>query len=444
MRGIDGALAVIEEVERGRFLSETLRSVWPRIEEPAERRLAALLSYLTFRKAGLWRHIATKYCRRDFASLPKLIRRSLILGAAGLIDAKNFSPAALVNALIQNIKHKTKGEEIEGGASLVNAVLHTISREAPRYVERLRSSTAVRDMAMAFGFPGWAAAHICEERGVMSGKEIIRAHDIKPLASLRFADNAERDRWLSSDVGADLCASPGAFVNSVRLDTDPFPPDVPGFSDGLFSLMSESSMLVVDALLSVAPRGAKLLDMCAGRGVKSAQILRSAHDLSAECWDISKPRIGAAKDEFIRSKVSDRAVARVCDAQDAEPAFTPDVILLDAPCTGSGTWRRHPEAKWRSSPEKLEAASALQQKLFARAADLIRPGGTIVYSTCSIFRRENEITVGQVLSSRSDLIEEPFSTGTIRSERGRPYGSVIFPSEPWVDGFYIAIFRKKG
>ena len=101
------------------------------------------------------------------------------------------------------------------------------------------------------------------------------------------------------------------------------------------------------------------------------------------------------------------------------------------------------------SPIKLKRASALQEKLFLRAADILLPGGILLYCTCSVFREENEKVVGSILASRDDLVELPVKCKAASSEfqalqrKGKPYGSVVFTESPWIDGFYAVVFRKK-
>jgi 16S rRNA (cytosine967-C5)-methyltransferase len=186
--------------------------------------------------------------------------------------------------------------------------------------------------------------------------------------------------------------------------------------------------------------------MCAGRGVKSGHILSCCADARVEGWDISQARVKSALRELKRLGVSDRAAFVWGDALKLTPLEQPSAILLDAPCSGSGTWGRHPEGKWRMSPQKLQKATELQEMLFSRAVDMLSPGGVIMYCTCSVFREENEKVVGAVLASRGDLVELPIrSRGPFNAflRKGRPYGSVIFPESPWIDGFYAVIFKKK-
>lgn len=162
-------------------------------------------------------------------------------------------------------------------------------------------------------------------------------------------------------------------------------------------------------------------------------------DLDIEAWDLSEPRIKSARSEMIRIGAKDRVNFKVGNALTLNPDVTPNTILLDAPCTGSGTWGRHPESKWRSTPEMVEEAAKLQTNLLDRAASLVAAGGIVVYSTCSFFREENEKVVASVMAKHPELIEVPFDKKHKLITKGKPYGTVIWPGLPWVDGFYMAI-----
>ena len=137
-------------------------------------------------------------------------------------------------------------------------------------------------------------------------------------------------------------------------------------------------------------------------------------------------------------------MVRCGDALELEPLSEPSLVMLDAPCSGSGTWGRHPEGKWRVAPEDLEALSSLQVRLLERACGLIPKGGRVIYSTCSLFREENERVVGDVLSRNPQVVEEPIGAEGRLFVRGRPFGTYIWPGLPWVDGFYCAVLYRRG
>lgn len=441
-RGIDGALKVYRDAVGGMFASESLRRVHPQIEEPRERVLAATLSYAVLRRLSLWKHIIAKYCRRPIESLPKDIYDLLVIGTAGLLELERFGQGSLVNAIVNRVK-RVEGAQVND-AALANAVLRTVIREAPDHISSLCRSTALRDVALARGCPGWAAAMLNDDYGVSGAKEFMRMFDTQPYLSMRITNDDDAD--ILSEIDDVAARSEGAspIRGGIRFVSNPFPADLPGYAEGRVTPMSESSMIAVDTLLSRLDGRKTLLDMCTGRGIKGAQLLARSEGTTLESWDRSERRLNAARAEYARLNVSDRVRLKCGDALELTPNETPDAILLDAPCSGSGTWRRHPEAKWRLSPENVRSASELQAALFNKAADILTPGGILMYCTCSVFREENEQTVGAVLSCRSDLAEIPVkAVKGADARRGRPYGTLIMPQDAWTDGFYIALFVKK-
>jgi 16S rRNA (cytosine967-C5)-methyltransferase len=452
MRGIEGALLVLDEVEKGAFAAEALRRVWKDVS-PTERKLTASLVYVTLRRMGLWKHLLARYCKRPLDSLHPRTLSVMAPGIAGVLELKHFKPGVLVNALVQHVK-SIKDDSRESGESqgkresaLVNAVLHTVMEKAPAYIESLLEAPALRDQALALGVPGWVASEWSREWGMKDAKRLIQLAGEPTYLSLRASPGVDREAW-SAGCGDAPSRPSELFQSSIRLESNPYPPDLPGYSKGLVTPQGESSMWAVESLLSQWT-GGRLLDMCAGRGIKTGHILSFCPDAYVEAWDLSQGRLKSAEREFERLDVAGR-VELVCgDALRLEPNEPPSAILLDAPCSGSGTWGRHPEGKWRMSPAKLKKAAELQGRLFSRAVDMLPSGGVIMYCTCSVFRDENEKVVGGVLASRGDLVELPTRYKRLSPDfqalqrRGKPYGSVVFPESPWIDGFYAVMFRKK-
>jgi 16S rRNA (cytosine967-C5)-methyltransferase len=439
MRGIEGALKVLAEVERGVFASESLRHVLRDIE-PAERKLASTLVYITLRRMGLWKHLIAKFCKRPPSSLGRDTLLALTVGIAGVLELRNFKPGVLVNALVQKVK-STAGMESREPA-LINAVLHTVMEEAEPYIERLRASTALRDQALASGVPGWAASGWAKEWGMKDAKRLVQLSTSQTWMSLRMSPGADMGGWIVDC--ADMRPSKSDLTDScVRLEANPYPPDIPGYKEGLVTPQTESSAIAVEALMSYWD-GGRLLDMCMGRGVKAGHILSHRPDAIIEGWDVSPARLRAAGREFDRLGVEGRCEMSCGDASKLSPSSAPSAILLDAPCSGSGTWGRHPDGKWRNGPENITKLADLQRSLLARGCDILAPGGIIMYCTCSVFRGENENVAGSVMTARGDMVELPIRARIPGSRRGKPYGTVILPETPWLDGFYIVLFKKKG
>jgi 16S rRNA (cytosine967-C5)-methyltransferase len=288
--------------------------------------------------------------------------------------------------------------------------------------------------------PGWVAALWGREWGIKDAKRMIQLSTSNTFMALRTSPGVDRDEWIAGVAGA----SPSDTVGScVRMESNPYPPDLPGYADGRVTPQTESSMTSVENLLAYW-RGGNLLDMCMGRGVKAGHIMTFCPDAVVEGWDLSAPRLRAAEREFERLGVDAGRWETFCgDAAEMTPRTKPSAVLLDAPCSGSGTWGRHPDGKWRTTPESVERVVELQKLLLARACDILSPGGIIIYCTCSVFRGENENVAGSVMASRQDMVELPLKSRVPSSRRGKPYGTVILPESPWLDGFYIVIFKKK-
>jgi 16S rRNA (cytosine967-C5)-methyltransferase len=355
------------------------------------------------------------------------------------MELQHFKPGVLVNALVEMAKKRSGGMPYEPG--LINAVLHSVMDEAPAYVERLRSSPALRDQALGFGVPGWAASMWNKELGMKETKKLIRTTTAQTWMSLRVLPGVDRSGWVAE------CGDPRAVPSEIvpfgiRLESNPYPPDIPGYKEGFVTPQTESSMLAADALLAHW-HGGRLLDMCVGRGVKSGQVMTYCSDAEVEGWDLSPSRLKSAEREFARLGVPEKRFSLFCgDALNLCPKAAPSAILLDAPCSGSGTWGRHPDGKWKNNPSSVERMENLQISMLARACEILPPGGIIMYSTCSVFRGENENAAGSVMALRGDMVEVPINIKSPAARRGKPYGTVILPESPWMDGFYMVMFRK--
>ena len=190
-----------------------------------------------------------------------------------------------------------------------------------------------------------------------------------------------------------------------------------------------------------------ILDMCSGRGVKAGQVLQESVNARLECWELSEKRSKSAEHELERLRVIDRATLKHGDALSLEPDEAPSFVMLDSPCTCSGTWNRKPESKWRLDWKKFDSVIETQKKLLDRALTLCKSGGYILYITCSLFKQENENVVAEALSLHNDCTE--FSSlidwkGSHNEfKKGKPYGIYIWPSSPWLDGFYCSLIMKR-
>lgn len=439
MRGIEASLKIYRDVnEGGVFAAEALRKIYTEIT-PSDRKLAAILVYCSLRRQGLWRHLLIQYSKRDIRNIAPVVYNALIVGIAGIIELRHFALPVLVNGIIQSIK----AQGAENAAGFVNAILHTIADEAPKYLTTLKKSSALRDQSLYWGVPGWASAQWSKDSSIAEAKRLVRAIGMRTYLSLRVSYETDRLNWIESYKSDRRTAWESPWLNeAIRTAANPYPLDIPGYNEGKITPQSESSIFVGKTVAKCYNGGA-ILDMCCGRGVKTGQIADLLPNSEIEAWDLSAPRVRTAEQEALRLHVRDRIIFRTGDALCLNPRKQPNLILLDAPCSGSGTWGRHPESKWRMTPEMVTKNTVLQNKLLAKAVSMVAPGGIIAYSTCSIFKEENEKVIASIMANFSDLVEIPIERIQKFMTRGKPWGMTIQPALPWVDGFFMTLLAKR-
>ncbi|MDR3264778.1 MAG: RsmB/NOP family class I SAM-dependent RNA methyltransferase [Synergistaceae bacterium] len=440
MRGIEGALSALRSAREGGTAAEALRGLGEKI--PAkELSLAASLVYISLRREALWKKIFESRTGKGGGKKPRLsplVSDCLLLGTGGLLELRHFAGGVLVNGLLEILKNGGEARAVP----MVNAILHYVSEHGAEEMEKLRRSPNVEERALWAGVPVWSLPAWKKTWSTPDLNELFELMQIAPRASLRVAPG-ERDGMLETLAASGMEATPSdIFSDSVRLSSTVLPSLVPGFAEGRATVQTEGSMLVA-SLVKEFRREGLILDMCSGRGIKAAQIAQSLPDSRIECWELSSGRHLAAAGEMKRLGLSAGVTLRVGNALTLSPPESPALVFLDAPCSGSGTWNRKPESKWRLNWAKLDKIHESQAALLRRALTLAGSGGIIIYATCSLFRQENENVVAEALSEHPEcvVLNAPWKGSHLR--RGRPWGTYIWPNLPWLDGFYAAVIMKR-
>jgi 16S rRNA (cytosine967-C5)-methyltransferase len=226
----------------------------------------------------------------------------------------------------------------------------------------------------------------------------------------------------------------------LRLPADTKVDDHPAFADGLVEVQDEGSQLI--ALACKSSDGHDILDLCAGAGGKALALAAAAPGARIIASDNNRARLAQLGPRAERAGAS--IATRLLDGgreeqQLADLAGQADVVLVDAPCSGSGTWRRNPEGRWRLTPDRLDRLVALQKHLLDMAAPLVKPGGALVYATCSILHREGAGQAASFLGRHSSWMAQdvPFDGG-----RTDGPGRLLTPAHDATDGFFVARFVR--
>ena len=335
---------------------------------------------------------------------------------------------------------RASGGERAGG--FVNAVLRKVAAAprlaeadaggAPATGEEDPDAAAVR-LAELRSHPEWLVRRWIERFGPAGADALLRWNNTRPALVLQPARLPLRD-VAARLADAGIAAEPAPF--GAGLTTDASRPDeLPGFAEGAFLVQDPAQALV--AWFADLPPEAVVYDACAAPGGKTIGVGRGVRGVIAA--DASPKRTGRLA-ENLRRAGSGREHAVVADALDP-PVRDMDAVLLDAPCLGTGTFARHPDARWRVTPEALDELAARQAALLGAAADTLRAGGLLIYATCSLEPEENERQVDRFLAARSDFRREPpedFPPSLLS-----PSGDLmILPQKHGMDGAFAARLRR--
>jgi 16S rRNA (cytosine967-C5)-methyltransferase len=222
----------------------------------------------------------------------------------------------------------------------------------------------------------------------------------------------------------------------IRLPPERRVDDHPAYADGLIEVQDEGSQLIA---LACEPRcGEGIVDLCAGAGGKSLALAAAAPDARITATDSNRQRLSKLPQRAGRAgaRIETRLLNPPRELEELDDwRGKADVVLVDAPCSGSGTWRRNPEGRWRLTPERLDRLVVLQQRLLDLGAELVRPGGSLVYAVCSLLSREGAGQIEAFHKRHSSWISEDTAIAGGRLDGA---GRLLTPGHDRTDGFFVA------
>lgn len=448
------ALRALEDLERREgFADAVLDGLFSRHPElPArDRALASHLVYGVLRwRNRLDAHLLRAASRPLERMHPRLLQL-LRLGAYQLLFLDRIPPRAAVSETVELARQTGQGH----ATGFVNAVLRKVAALGPEL--ELPTEAAAR-MALLFGCPTWLVEQWTREHGPEGAEALCRASSRIPPLWLRVdIARSSREDALTTLREAGLEAVPGAFApEALWVSGAGDPRTLPLVAEGKAVVQDQGSQLVAH-LVAPGP-GARVLDACAAPGLKATQLAALAGPGGEVTALDIHPHRARQVEELARRLGCEKVRAQVADARVYRAAEPYDAVLADAPCSGLGVLARNPEAKWRRTPESLGELPPLQGALLENLADAVRPGGVLVYATCTTLRAENEDVVEAFLARRTDFRPEPpparapqpgaavswegllTSEGYLRTYPGPQAGD----GAASVDGFFAARLRRDG
>lgn len=406
------AIYLLDQVlGEGRLLAECLAAGAVDRLEPEDRARAQRLALETLR--GLER--ADRLLDNHLNRTPALtVHNALRLGAVELCNGE--AAHGVVNSMVEIVSRSRKHGRLKG---LVNAVLRKVAAEGPEAWPKMRVPR----------LPEWLR------------EPLIAAWGTDAVTGMEQAHFAGAPLDLTLKPGADGPSGEILPTGSVRLHDAGQVSTLPGYEAGDWWVQDAAAALPVRILAPKA--GEKVLDLCAAPGGKTMQLAAAGADVTA--LDVSDSRMERVRENLARTGLKAKVI--VGDALEHEGQY--DAILLDAPCSATGTIRRHPDLPFAKDGSEFGGLIELQSRMLAQAWSLLKPGGRLVYCTCSLLPDEGEVQVEEALDMYSDMSadRDALNVPGVETDWVTEEGGLRLRPDYWLDrggmdGFYIACLTK--
>lgn len=414
------AFRILQQVETGAFSSVLLAAEEPQLK-PVDRALCHELVLGVLRWQLRLDKLVQHYAQRSVGSLDSAVLIALRLGLYQLRYLSRIPASAAVNESVS----LARAARLSSATSFVNAVLRRAIREA-EYDPATGVTDPIEKLAIETSHPVWLIDRWARTFGLAEAEALACANNTVPPTAFRtvITRGSEDEvlhalRQAGAELEPSLVAEGGWRVSGAV-------PIVRELSEsGRIYLQDEASQLVAQVVGARA--GDLVLDVCAAPGGKSTYIADRANDQATViAGDRSAGRLATIV-ETSRRQGLESIQPMLLDAEEGLPfrLGTFDKVLVDAPCSGTGTLRRNPEIRWRLISSEVPAFAARQKEILRNASEMVKPGGRLVYSTCSIEREENEEVVDEFLAKHDAF-------HVLNSQR-------TWPQREGCDGFFVAV-----
>ncbi len=391
--------------------------------EGADRGFARLIATSVLRRRGALDHVIGEYVDRPLPGRAYRVMQILRAAAAQAIflETPDHAVVSTAVALAQDMR------ESAGYDKMVNAVARRICENG---------KTLIADLPPRIDTPGWLWRSFEKAYGPTGARALAKAHQRE--APIDLTPKEKDDALAVADAVKGFVVGAG----SVRLSARASVPSLPGYDDGRWWVQDAAAALPATLFGDIA--GKRVYDLCAAPGGKTQQLAAAGARVTAV--DQSGPRLKLIVDNLERTKLRVETIKE--DVIRWTPEQKADAILLDAPCSATGTIRRHPDILWSKTPDDVAGLSRIQGQMLDHALSLLAPGGTLVYCVCSLQPEEGERQIEALLKKREDVTRAPimadevgdFAQAITRDGDIRTLPSML-AAEGGVDGFYVARLR---
>lgn len=396
-----------------------------------DRRWVQELVWGLLRSRGRLDALLSERVRGGLVKLDADVADLLRAGAYQLLHMDSVPPYAAIGQTVE----LTKRRHGIGASKLANAVLRRVDRERET-IEPPAPADPLEALAQRHSHPRWVIARWAERWGLAQTERLLATNnEAAPIVVRPYGVVREQLDAMLGGAGVRTTDVP-LVPDSLQLSPGVALTELGAFRQGLFYVQDPAATLVTR--YAHVPEGSTVADLCAAPGSKALELSRRAGVVIAA--DRNRARVARMVNGFARLHA--RAVIPVV-ADAIAPALSPvDAVLVDVPCTGTGTFRRHPDARWRLRVSDFAVLGALQKQILRAAATVVKPGGLLIYSTCSLESEENDEQVDAFLAAHPDFTLEPPEAGVVPDtvlDAGRLR---VLPQRHGTDGAFAARLRR--
>jgi 16S rRNA (cytosine967-C5)-methyltransferase len=424
------AAEICTDLRRGEFLDQSFeRRIAPL--DARDRRWTRELVYGTLRHRGWIDAILSDRVRGGLVRLDPDVIDLLRLGVYQLT---NMGSVPAYAAIAQTVELAKRRHGL-GASKLVNAVLRRTDRERDELKVPVPSDAA-EGLALKYSHPRWLIARWIERWGEQDTERLLALNNAEaPLVIRPYGIVREQLEAMLEEAGVHVAEAP--YVSeSIAISGGITFTELGAFKKGLFFVQDPAATLVTE--YAAIPSAATVADLCAAPGGKALELARIAGTVLANDKSIGRLQRLLANQRRLETT---NLYPFVGDAR--HPAISPvDAVLIDVPCTGTGTFRRHPDARWRLKVSDMAVMSALQKAIMRAAAKVVKPGGLLIYSTCSLEPEENDVQVDSFLSENPGWILEPPPEGSVAAALLDGGRLRVLPQRHGTDGAFAARLRR--
>ncbi len=432
--GVTAARAVAAEIcvdlRRGEFLDQSFdRRIGPL--DARDRRWTRELVYGMLRSRSGIDTILSDRVRGGLARLDADVIDLLRLGVYQLLNMGSVPAYAAIAQTVELAKRRHG----MGASKLVNAVLRRTDRERDQLTSAVPEDPSDA-LALKYSHPRWLIARWIDQWGEQDTERLLTLNNADaPIAIRPYGIVREQLEAMMEAAGVHVADAPYAR-DSIAISGGTTFTELGAFKKGLFFVQDPAATLVTE--YAAIPTGATVADLCAAPGGKALELSRTAGTVVASDKSFGRLQRLLANQRRLESP---NLLPFVADARN--PAIRPvDAVLIDVPCTGTGTFRRHPDARWRIKVSDIAVMSALQKLILRAAAKVVTPGGLLIYSTCSLEPEENDAQIDSFLSENLNWILEPPPEGSVAPELLDAGRLRVLPHRHGTDGAFAARLRR--